>query len=234
MPLGQDEVHVWRASLGQSGQRIDGLRQSLSPDEIARAQRLRVAERREAFVVARGMLRDVLGRYLEIPPAEVAFVYNSHGKPALAEAAGREPIEFNLSHSGDVVLCALAVGRRVGVDVERHRPVAELDGIVRRYFSPGEQALLQSLPQEQTLPAFFTCWTFKEAYLKARGLGIAYPLEQLEVSMTPGAAVTLCDHHAGVAETGRWSFRELSIGAGYAGALAVEGPACRLTCRQWE
>jgi 4'-phosphopantetheinyl transferase len=152
-------VHVWRASLHATAQQIETLRGTLSDDEIARADRLRLEKKRNEFIVAWGALRAILGRYLDVRPASLAF-------------------------SGDWLLCAFAAGRQVGVDIERRHPV-ELEAIIRRFFAAGERAAMQSLPEERKLAAFFRFWTLKEAYVKAQGIGLSYPLDQFEVMLTP-------------------------------------------------
>jgi 4'-phosphopantetheinyl transferase len=227
-PLGAEEVHVWRSSLHVPASDLEDLRQSLSVDEIARAERFRVPKVREQFIVARGTLRTLLGRYLGIDPAEAAFVYGPLGKPALAERWADTSIHFNLSHSGDVALYAFSVGRELGVDVERHRPAEKIEGIASRFFSPRECAALQALPDEQRRELFFRYWTVKEAYLKARGKGLSVPLRQVEVSFPPGSSPVIHDSSG----SGDWSCRELPHEPPYTAAVVAEGQEWRPLCWQ--
>jgi 4'-phosphopantetheinyl transferase len=226
--LGDGEVHVWRSSLIQPGAVIESFQRCLSEDEILRAERFRPPKLREKFIAARGTLRLLLSRYLQIDPAEAAFAYSPLGKPSLAGHVHAEPLCFNLSHSGDLAMYAFALRRQLGVDVERHRPMSDLDGLVKRFFSAGEQAALGTLPKSDRIPMFFRYWTLKEAYLKARGTGLSFPLNRFEVTLRGDAAPTIRDD-AGEAA---WSCRELPCEAGYAAAIAAEGQDWRLRCWQ--
>jgi 4'-phosphopantetheinyl transferase len=227
-PLGEDEVHVWRGLLRVPASCLEDLRRSLSADEIARAERFRLPKLHDQFIVARGTLRTLLGRYLGIDPAETAFVYGPIGKPALADRTHKTPIHFNLSHSGDVALYAFSAGREVGVDVECHRSLAKVEGIANRFFSPRECAMLWALPDDQRLEAFFRFWTVKEAYLKARGKGLSVPLSQVEVSFPPDGSPVIRDSSG----SGDWSCRELPHESPYTAAVVVQGYDWRPLCWQ--
>ena len=216
------EVHVWRASLDVSPETLARLYASLCADEHSRSLSLRYERNRQRFIVARGALRDLLGRYLQTEPGQVRFVYNAFGKPDLGpEFASR--LKFNLSHSAGVALIAIAAAD-VGVDLERIRAHSDHAEIARHFFSPAEIDDLGALPSHRHAEAFFSCWTKKEAYLKARGEGLAAPLTGFSVPLTTGPA------HAPVDLQG-WSLFTLRPAPGYAGALAIEGAGWRL--RQW-
>ena len=131
-------------------------------------------------------------------------------------------MEFNLSHSGDFALIAVTQGRKIGVDVERIRQGISSHVIAQQYFSKAEVAELQSLPIDQRESAFFTCWTRKEAYIKAQGLGLALPLESFDVSLTPGQPAILRATRPDEKESTRWTLRSLDVDPNYAGAIAVE------------
>jgi 4'-phosphopantetheinyl transferase len=193
----------------------------LSPDERARAERFHFARDRDHFIAGRGLLRVILARYLETEPGTLRFEYGRHGKPRLASTAG-DGIRFNVAHSRGLALYAVAVGRELGVDIERIEPRLE-QGIAERFFSPGEIATLRSLPPPVQREAFFACWTRKEAYVKARGEGLTLGLDQFEVSMCPGEPAALLHTASDPDEARRWSLQELAPGPGYAAALAVEG-----------
>ena len=191
LAIGRDEVHVWQATLDRTPSELQSLFDSLAADERARAGRFHFDRDRVRFVVARGVLRAILGRYMNRAPVSLSFRYGSHGKPALAGEADGDAICFNLSHSNGVALYAIARHRAVGVDLERIRfdlPVVE---IAERFFSRREVAALRMLPSEQQHQAFFCCWTRKEAYIKARGEGLSLPLDQFDVSLAPGEPAAL-------------------------------------------
>jgi len=232
LTLAPDEVHVWRASLEQPGSRVGELRALLSPEEGARAARFHFEKDRVHFVVARGVLRTLLGLYLASRPAELSFAYSPFGKPALAHAPGTRPILFNVSHSGGLALYAFTRGREVGVDVEQERADFTGDEIAERFFSAREVEALRAVGHDLRTRAFFNCWTRKEAYIKAVGEGLSRPLDSFAVSLAPGEPAALL-YSADASETSRWSLRELSPAPGYAAALAVEGHGWRLLCYDW-
>jgi len=227
--LGDGEVHVWRAPLVIPAADVETLRRCLSADEILRAERFRPPKLREKFIAARGMLRTLLARYLQMQPSQVSFAYSPLGKPELAGNVHQEPLCFNLSHSGDLAVYAFALHRRLGVDVECHRMMSDCEGLVARFFSAGEQAALSALPKDERLPAFFRCWTLKEAYLKARGTGLSFPLNRFEVMIAADAAPAIRDETGEAAE---WSCRELPSEPGYAAAVVAQGHDWRLCCWQ--
>jgi 4'-phosphopantetheinyl transferase len=231
--LGHDEVHVWRASLDQPASQLESFRLSLSADEQARVQRLYFRNDREHFTVARGMLRAILGGYLNREPESLSFCYGSHGKPGLAGHLDGDAIRFSVSHSHGFVLYAFARGREVGIDLERIRLDLAVTEVAERFFSRREVATLRALPTELQRQAFFRCWTRKEAYIKARGEGLSLPLDQFDVSLAPGepAAVLAIRHDP--SEASRWSLQELTLAPDYAAALSVEAHGWRLSCWLW-
>lgn len=228
--LGRDEVHVWRAFLDEPPEAVAQYRGVMSPDELERAARFHFEKHSLHFVVARGALRMLLGRYLGRPPESLRFEANDYGKPSLR---GAEALRFNLSHSHGIALYAFTLGRELGVDVEYVRE--DFDGlqIAGRYFSPREVEALTALPDGVRRRAFFECWSRKEAYIKARGLGLSMPLDSFDVSLAPDEPAALL--RADEAWTGGrpWSLVELRPGDEHVGALAVEGDGWTLSCRQW-
>ena len=231
--LGCDEVHVWRATLDQTPSQIQSFRHNLAADEQARAERFHFERDREHFIVARGVLRAILGRYLNRAPEGLSFCYGSHGKPALAGESGGDAIRFNVSHSHGVALYAVTRGREVGIDLERIRFDLAVAEIAERFFSRREAAMLRTLPTEAQRQAFFRCWTRKEAYIKARGEGLSLPLDQFDVSLAPGEPEAILGTQPDPSEASRWSLQELTPAPGYVAALAVEGHGWRLACWQW-
>ena len=183
-----EEVHLWRLPLLASAGDLFALQALLSEDERQRAIRYRFDRDRLRYTIARGMLRRILAAYLGRPPAELKFGYGERGKPFLqltesgSGARGRS-LEFNLSHSGELALFAVASGRAIGVDVEQERALEDWAAIAERFFAAGEQAAIARLPQKERQRAFFDCWARKEAYIKAVGDGLAIPLDGFEVSV---------------------------------------------------
>jgi 4'-phosphopantetheinyl transferase len=233
--LASDEVHSWCAGLDVPPETCARLFATLTADERARSARFQFERDRRRFIVARGVLRDLLGRYLQTSPGQIRFVYNAFGKPDLGpEFASR--LKFNLSHSADVVLIAIATGANVGVDLEHIRELPDCAEIARRFFSATEVDYLSRLPGHLYPEAFFSCWTKKEAYLKACGEGMATRLKSVSVPLTTDPADAPVDFH--VASTDlvpakRWSLYTLRPAPGYAGALAIEGTGWRRRQCQW-
>jgi 4'-phosphopantetheinyl transferase len=226
------EIHIWLVDLREQAEGIAACRETLSADERSRAESFHFQRDRDRFVVARGALRTILGRYLEERPEQLRFTYNSFGKPALPDTSRHEALEFNLSHSGDVALCAVALGRRLGIDVERVREDFCCEEIAEHFFSGREVATLRALPEAERPHAFFRCWTRKEAYIKARGEGLSIPLDSFSVSLGPGEPAELLSVD-GPPEAARWTLIGLEPRPGYAAAVAFEGDGRRLSCRMW-
>jgi 4'-phosphopantetheinyl transferase len=199
---------------------------TLSEQELDRSRGFRFERDRARFIAGRGQLRMLLGGYLDARASEIALVEGPNGKPRLA--GGTALLRFNLAHSDDVVVFAVAWNREVGVDVERIRFDFLVDQVARQHFSPRERRDLVSLPEGERLRAAFDCWTRKEAYLKASGVGLTVPLDGFDVTVRPGEPVRLFRHDAESAENGHWSLHAFDAGPGYAAAVAVEGPSCRV------
>jgi len=180
-----DEIHVWRAALDREEEVLRQLEATLSLEEKARADRFHFVNDRNRFVVARGLLRELLGRYLHQSPAGLEFSYGPHGKPFLSGGNASSGLCFNLSHSSGLVVYAIAREQNLGIDVEHVRPDSAGEDIAKRYFSAREVNDLQSLPPDARVEGFFHCWTRKEAYLKARGMGLQLPLDSFSVSLLP-------------------------------------------------
>lgn len=212
-------VHAWRASLNVPPAVVEALARTLGNDERARASRYPREGDRRRFTVARGLLRTIVASYLGLAPSALQFAHGSHGKPVLVGP----DLTFNLSHSGEVALFAIARGRRVGIDVEHVRADVAVESLARRFFSGHEVAMLESLERRRRPAAFYRAWTSKEAYLKARGVGLSLPLDAFDVSLLPGTAPELLTSREDPTEISRWTLMDLPVGPDYAAALAVEG-----------
>jgi 4'-phosphopantetheinyl transferase len=222
------EVHVWRVPLDFPVAALEPLAATLSLEERARAEKFFFDRDRNAYIAARGALRELLARYLGRPPRELEFAYESRGKPFLASPSAAQPLNFNVAHSRNIALLAFTAGPAVGVDVEFIRTDIASEEIAERYFAPEEVAELRALPPEQRPEGFFLGWTRKEAYVKALGEGLQIPLASFCVSLTPAEPATLES-----ADSSRWTLRNLSPGPGYAGALVAEGKSWNLRCFAW-
>jgi len=209
LDLPADEVHVWLAE-ASSAHRVEFL---LNGAELARAARLRMPASRDAYVAAHGLVRVAVGRYLGADPASLSFDEAEGGKPRLAGAGdgGAPSIRFNLSHAVGLAAVAVALGREVGVDVEKLRAVHGAEAVARRIMTPAEFDRHASLPAGERDVDLLRVWARKEALVKASGAGVRAPLAELASEPEAGS---------------RWSVVDLDV-PGYAGAVAAEGPPWR-------
>jgi 4'-phosphopantetheinyl transferase len=218
-----DEIHVWHAALDREEKILGRLESRLSPEEKARADRFHFVNDRNRFVAARGLLRELLGKYLHQAPAGLEFSYGEHGKPSLSGGNASSGLCFNLSHSAVQVVYAIAKERNLGIDVEHVRPESAGEDIAKRYFSAREVSDLQTLPPEVRVEGFFHCWTRKEAYLKATGMGLQIPLDSFAVSLVPEKPAQFL---GGVEP--RWHLAAYHPAEGYVAAVVYDGAPCSL------
>jgi 4'-phosphopantetheinyl transferase len=211
--LSSDDVHIWKIDLNQPESQLQLFRESLSSDEISRAERFYFPEHRQRFIAGRGSLRAILGRYLGVEPAQVEFEYQQRGKPVLAAKFADSGLLFNLSHSQNLGLLGVSRQRLIGVDLEYLRPMSDLERLAKRFFLPSEYEVIKLLPSQQKQQVFFRYWTCKEAYLKATGDGLVQ-LEQIEINLTPTAPAQLL-------VPGNWILQELVPADNFAAAVVV-------------
>jgi 4'-phosphopantetheinyl transferase len=228
--LPDDEVHVWHVDLVAWEKEADSLFKLLNTEERERAERFKFPAPRNQFVISRALLRQALGLYLRIEAREICFRTIGNGKPELAES---RDLHFNLSHSEGVTVFAVARRRQVGVDVERIREDTNALELAERFFSPPEVQWLRAQPTSQHLPSFFTCWTAKEAYIKAQGEGLSLPLSSFGVLPCPTGSELQLKVYDDPEESQRWSMWQLGLGPDLRAALAVEGDGCKVRLGQW-
>jgi 4'-phosphopantetheinyl transferase len=226
--LADDELHVWRASLpiGASMQRFEA---SLSSEEKERAGKFLVAHAREQFIASRSILRELLSAYLRVPAVEISISYGHYGKPSVADSAGSSPLCFNGSHSQGLAVFAFTREREVGIDIEKIRPEVATEEIAERFFSKAEIADLATLPPQLRSEGFFRCWTRKEAYIKARGLGLQIPLQSFDVAVQADEAQQI-----GEGNNLPWSLYSFEPASGFVGAVAAQGSDWRLRYFSWK
>jgi 4'-phosphopantetheinyl transferase len=209
--------------LNPSAECVERLARVLAADEIAKAAQFHLERDRQQFIFGRGWLRTLLGLYLNREPDQVQFCYNAYGKPALAEAHWDHALCFNLAHSGELALCAVARGpaHGIGVDVEYIRPIPEADQIAASFFSDQERNRLEAIAADQKEKMFLNIWTRKEAWVKAMGQGLTLPLRQFDVWAGDTNELTgMAEDHA---QAVRWTVQSFAPAAGYVGAVAVDG-----------
>jgi 4'-phosphopantetheinyl transferase len=203
----------------------------LTPDERMRAARYHFDADRRRFAWTRGVLRALLGSYVGCAPGEICLSAGPMGKLQLDPSC--DGLRFNVSHSHEWALIALARGRDVGVDVEHHRSLRhDLFAIAERFFAPAEVEALRALEPAGQEPAFFRIWSRKEAYIKATGEGVSAGLDTFGVSIGVDPAVSL-RVYGRPDEDARWAMRSLDIGPEYGAAVAVEGKDFQLKLWEW-
>ena len=230
----QNDVHIWLASLYVTSRVSDVLHQNLSSEEDERAGRFVFTRDRRNFIVARGILRDILAKYLDCQPKQIHFDYEPYGKPRISLSEITARLEFNLSHSSGFLVLAVADGRKVGIDIERVRSLPDLEQIASHAFSSHEQKELSTFTGEEKPHGFFRCWTRKEAYLKARGDGLSIPLDTFDMSLTAHNPIRMLSNRLDPDEVSRWSFHTFIPEQSFVGALAIEGQAAVPEFRHWD
>jgi 4'-phosphopantetheinyl transferase len=213
--LEPNTIHIWHAKLDTSLTQAHQQRDLLSTDERTRADRFFSPKDRCHFIIARATLRRILSLYLSIPASQIEFAYTTHNKPYIPLFIDT-PLQFNLSHSHDVAICAVTWQYAVGVDIERVKDTYH-EGIAKRYFSASEFANLMALPTVKRVSAFYHLWSRKEALIKATGRGFDIPLHSFSVAIQ--------DIYESVQlEDMKWSLLSLTTYPGYQAALASNQP----------
>lgn len=154
----------------------DFLYSFLSKEEKTQSQKFFTSDLGNKYIITRAVLRAILSKYLKISPQEIVFTTNGYGKPFVQGSN----IEFNMSHSRDCVYYAIAYGFAVGIDVEFYDREKNIFNLIKGVFSSNELEFFLNLPDFALQDFFFTTWTKKEATIKAMGLGLAYPMEQVD------------------------------------------------------
>lgn len=223
--LGPDEVHLWfvfpdEAQL-QDPELLEAYRKLMSAEEREQQRRYLFPRHRHQALVARALVRASLSRYVpEVAPADWAFVRNAHGRPEVAGPSGVPDLRFNLSHTAALMVCAVTLERDVGVDVEDgHRRLAE-QSLAERFFSPAEVRDLLAQPPQRRRERFFSLWTLKEAYIKARGEGLATPLRHFSFHLE-GARVEIRFARSLADDPTAWRFALMRPTPRHSAALAV-------------
>lgn len=222
---GIGEVRLWQVPLDRSEAEIARCRTFLSSEELARCERFRHPRSAQRFVVGRSSLRQILAERLGCRPQDVPIEYDGAGKPRLPLGSGWH---FNVTHSEEWALIGLTQLGPIGVDIEKLRHGFAVEPIAQRFFSPPEVADLLTLPSEQRLLAFFRCWTRKEAFIKAIGLGLAYPLDEFDVTLLPDDPPAIRRVKGDDAAGAAWGMYEVPTPSGFVGALVTPTPHARL------
>ena len=222
MTFPEKQVDLWCSLLDEV--RDPALEQSyralLSSDEAQRYSRFHFDHDRGQFLLTRALARDVLSRYVGVQPSALVFTRNEYGKPALAEPAGC-PVTFSLSHTKGLSVCAVAQERPIGVDVESIQRSTFHEDVADRFFAPSEAAFLNSLKGDQKRPEFIRLWTLKEAFVKARGLGLSIPLNSFAMVSSPGHPARVSFPSANHGNEADWQFFQIRLRGSFHIAIAI-------------
>lgn len=226
-------VHCWSVPLTCAESDLESLQTLLSSDERERADRYRFLLHRRRFIVRRAALRTILALYSGVPACKLSFQVDSYGKLALEALLVNNPLYFNLSHSDELAVVAVSRSGPLGVDIERIRPLSDFEAIATQYFSPAEQAALLHLPAEQRLLAFYRCWTSKEAFIKALGLGLQFELNRFNVSVSPTDPPALLSVDNDPQKARLWCMTDVALEEGYMGAFVSAKPPEEMFYCRW-
>ncbi len=219
-------IDVWCYFLETTPASVRRFEEVLSSDEIERADRFRFPHLRSHFIVAHGVLRHLLSGYVDAAPGAIRFACGPQGKPEIDQP--RADLRFNLSHSGDLAVCAVGTPRYLGIDVEKMRRVPDLQELANRFFSPEESNDLAAAPPGSTERSFFTCWTRKEAYIKAVGGGLSIPLDSFRVTILPEEDPRILRCNAFPVPAAEWNLVAFDPGDEYIAAIGYAGESAEI------
>jgi len=228
LSLSEDHVDIWICDLKQVSGDINNFYSILSEDERDRADKLKVEDKKQQYIITKGTLRQRLGLLTNIEPEDFVFEYLKHGKPVIANKHQCADITFNVSHSHDLALIAIAQKRSIGIDIEKINRESNHQALMTRFFSMAEQSEFQCIPEADRAKAFCACWTRKEAFIKAVGDGVIYGLDKFDVTVDPENQTPEINLHKSSNET--WSAINLPINDEYMACLASNRVSLRVRC----
>ncbi|HYC89892.1 MAG TPA: 4'-phosphopantetheinyl transferase superfamily protein [Thermoanaerobaculia bacterium] len=233
--LTSDEIHLWLASYDEiADERLHAAyRELLAPAEREQEPRFYFERDRRRYLVTRALVRTVLSKYAAVDPKEWVFSTNAYGRPEIANPEVRD-LTFNLSHTHHLIVLGVTKRRALGVDVENIRDREAAIAVADHYFAPPEVAALHATPEEQQHYRFFEYWTFKESYIKARGMGLSLPLDKFSFHYRDDEAVEIAIAPELADQPERWQFWQFRPEPHYLVAVCAERSAAapRLTVRK--
>ncbi|MEM7103991.1 MAG: 4'-phosphopantetheinyl transferase superfamily protein [Bacteroidota bacterium] len=230
-PLKKNVIHVWKYRVSDGISSMNDHLKLLSDQEKQRADRYRFEVDRERFIISHSILRILLGHYLGQEPDQITFSFGHQQKPELRDY---KRLTFNMSHSEDYAVYGYCLDYDIGIDVEYVKKDIEFEIIARQFFSEKECAALFSLEKKNLATGFFNCWTRKEAFIKAIGDGLTFPLDQFAVTLKPGKSPELTELKSAPTSLKQWSLYAFSPREDYIGACAVNGPVSTVNYFQFE
>jgi 4'-phosphopantetheinyl transferase len=227
--LENQTVHVWRLNLPMSKNVMEKFKSTLSADEVVRANNFHFNKHREQFIASRGGLRNILSRYLKILPQDIQLLYTSYGKPYLNHV----DLSFNISHSGNDIVCAITKNVCIGIDIEQIKCDMDVLSLAKKIFSEEEYVTFLKMSDKGKLLAFYRYWTRKEAYLKAIGTGLHYPLDQVQVSFSDAEKPKLLKIRDQPFEPYLWHLEEVILEQACIATLAIRQKYQKIHLWNW-
>lgn len=232
--LGEDEIHIWQADLDLPSFQIQKNFEKLSIDEREKANSYYFEKDRNRYIARRGILRQILGNYLNEEPRRLEFRLEKNNKPVLESGNGNNAIHFNITHSNGVGLFALCRSGEIGVDLEWLGNHVDCEEIRKRFWSDRENKEWRLLSEGEKREAFFNVWTCKEAFLKARGEGLSRPLDTFDISLFPSDSSRLLAIDGDPVEAFQWQVHNFKTLSGYAAAFAVKSRMMDVKLGFWD
>lgn len=232
IPLASGAVHVWCADLGLPDDIFYSVITSLNTEEVARGHRLISAYHQRLFFSAHAILRNILSHYLDCSPKDLCFEKGAHGKPYLLKPMSL-PLQFNMTHSANLALYAICLEHDIGIDVECIDRHTEIEALANRFFAKSEYEQLISFPPSERQRAFFRAWTRKEAFIKALGKGLSYPLKDFVVDLAQHCQQGLLSIEGNEQRASQWTLQSITVNESTEAAYALPSPFCSLSIKQW-
>lgn len=214
------ELHIWSVRINDHNDRLEKYWQLLNEQEIQKARAFKFIKDRRCFIIARGALRSLLGSYLHISPGGIEFKYGPYGKPCIQDT---RMINFNISHSRNMILLGFVKKATIGIDIEYTKREVDVKKIAKHFFSKEEISSLAAIDEPYQLGAFYNCWTRKEAFIKALGSGLSFPLDQFVVSLDDASKARLIETKWDIYEKEKWTLQAIKPEEDYIGAVSVKG-----------
>ncbi|MCP4050856.1 MAG: 4'-phosphopantetheinyl transferase superfamily protein, partial [bacterium] len=220
LKIPDNTVHIWSCRLTQHQKVLDKLNLTLSDDERKKADRFHFKHHKNGYIVCRGVLRKLLSIYLDTDPGKILFKYNKYGKPEYKAEKHSDKIYFNISHSKNICILGFSKKIQTGVDIEYVRTISSIDKIAERFFSKKEYNDFKSAKNKKT--AFFSCWTRKEAFIKAMGNGLYHPLHSFDVTLLANKPAKILSIDNCPDTASEWTLYDLPYFHKYKAAVVVK------------
>lgn len=224
-------IHIWYCDFDQNRAQINYYTSLLSKDEKQKADRFKFKKDEDCYIITRGILRLLIASYLRMNAKDLSFKYTSFGKPYLAI---KNELKFNVSHSGNMAAFAFFKGQEIGVDIEKVKNDFDVLELAQNFFSQTEIIALENQPKEELPKAFFRCWTRKEAFIKAEGSGLSFPLDKFEVSLDDDFHAELLETQWNSEEKKEWKLFSFVPATGYIAAVAIAKPNAKIIYRNFD